>query len=58
MEYIDVSTAAERWQVPERRVTALCRNGRIPGTVKDGKSWLIPGDAKLPPDGRTKEAQL
>lgn len=57
MKYMDVSTAASVWQVSERRVTALCRSGRVPGATKDGKLWLIPGDAKLPPDGRTKEAQ-
>ena len=29
MEYIDVRRAAELWQMSERRITALCRGGRI-----------------------------
>lgn len=57
MEYIEVAEAALRWNVPERKVTALARDGRIPGAKKDGKVWLIPGDCKLPADGRTKEAR-
>lgn len=55
MEYIDVKKAAEKWNVPERRVTALCRDGRIPGAKKDGKLWLLPSDAEKPLDGRTRE---
>ena len=57
MEYIDVRTAAEKWALPERRVTLLCRGGRIAGAKKDGRSWLIPSDAEKPLDGRTKEYQ-
>ena len=56
MEYIDVHKAAEMWQTTERRVTALCREGRIVGAKKDGKLWLIPDDAPKPLDGRTKES--
>lgn len=55
MQYIDVHTAAEKWQLTERRITALCRNGRIPAAVKKGNSWLIPDDTPCPLDGRTKE---
>ncbi len=56
MEYIDVHQASVLWGMNERRVTALCRNGRIPNAKKDGKIWLIPNDTKKPLDGRTKEA--
>ena len=56
MEYLDVKSTAEKWKVTERRVTALCRNGRIIGAKKEGKNWIIPDDVELPPDGRTKEA--
>lgn len=58
MEYIDVHAAAERWGLKERRVTALCRNGRIMGAVKQGKSWLIPATAVKPADGRRTAAVL
>ena len=56
MDYLNVRQIAEKWRVPERRVTALCRNNRIIGAKKEGKNWLIPDDANLPLDGRTKEA--
>ncbi len=56
MNYSDVKQTAERWCASERRVTALCRSGRIIGAKKVGKSWLIPDDAEMPLDGRTKEA--
>ena len=56
MDYLDVKSIADRWGVSERKVTALCRDKRIIGVKKSGKTWLIPDDAKLPPDGRTKEA--
>jgi len=56
MEYIDVHEASEKWGLSERRITALCRNGRIPEAKKSGKNWLIPDNAKMPVDGRTKEA--
>lgn len=56
MNYSDVRQTADRWGVPERRVTALCRGGRIIGAKKDGKTWLIPDDTEMPLDGRTKEA--
>ena len=55
METMDVHQAARLWQMPERKVTALCRSGRIPGARKDGKLWLLPGNSLRPLDGRTKE---
>ncbi len=55
MEYIDVHSDALKWQTTERRVTALCRDGKVTGAIKDGKLWKIPGDVEMPFDGRTKE---
>ena len=53
MAYITVHKAAEKWSLLERRVTALCRNGKIIGAKKEGKLWLIPDNAPKPLDGRT-----
>jgi len=55
MLYLDVKEMAQKWNLTERRVTALCRAGRIQGAVKNGKSWKIPSDSLTPLDGRTKE---
>lgn len=52
MDYMDVKAAADKWNLTERRITALCRNGRIKGTKKEGGLWLIPIRAEKPTDGR------
>ena len=38
------------------RVHQLCQQDLIPA-ARFGKSWAIPEDAVLPPDGRSKEAR-
>lgn len=53
MAYINVKTAAERWNLTEKRITTLCRNGRIEGAKKEGALWLIPDNTEKPVDGRT-----
>ena len=52
MKYIDVKTASNRWELTERRITALCRDGRIEGAKKERGLWLIPDRAEKPKDGR------
>ena len=46
--------AAARWGLTDRRVTGLCRSGKIPGAIKKGKNWLVPDDAQRPVDGRVR----
>lgn len=55
MTYIDVKTAALRWDLTPKRITTLCRNGRIEGAKKENGLWLIPEDALKPADGRTNK---
>ena len=43
---------AKLWGVTERTVTTFCKTGKIPGAVKEGKSWRIPDEAEKPVDGR------
>jgi len=52
MNYMDVKTAASKWKLTERRITTLCRDGRIEGAKKEGGVWLVPEDAEKPTDGR------
>lgn len=52
MCYMDVKTAADRWELTERRITALCRDGRVEGAKKERGLWLIPDSAEKPEDGR------
>jgi len=55
MNYISSKQASLQWHLPERKITALCRENRIPGAYKSGKLWYIPSDALKPLDKRTKE---
>lgn len=48
MKYMNVHTAAEKWGVSERSVRNYCAEGKIPGSVLEGKTWNIPFDAKKP----------
>ena len=52
--YISALQAAEKWGISDRRVRVLCSEGRIPGAVKQGKSYKIPADAEKLADGREK----
>lgn len=51
---ITAKAAAEMWKLTTNRVTQLCRDRKIEGAVKNGKSWLLPADAPRPKDGRSK----
>ena len=35
-------------------IRRLCQNGRIPGAVQKGKTWLIPENSPYPADERVK----
>ena len=45
---------AAEWGIAERTVTYFCNNNRIPGAVKEGKSWKIPDETEKPADKRVK----
>ena len=47
-EMISVKAAAERWNITERRVSALCKDGKIAGAMKQGNRWMIPADTQKP----------
>ena len=52
-----VKDAARLWNITERRVSALCKEGKINGAKKQGKSWVIPIDAEKPADSRVKSGK-
>lgn len=55
--YITVAEVAEKWDVSEQLIRRKLRQGRIPGAVKRGKSWLIPKDA-VKPEGKEEQPPL
>ena len=52
LEYMPVREAAKKWGVSERRVHRLCKDGRIAGIIRFGRSWGIPLEAEKPEDAR------
>ncbi len=54
MNYISVKEAAEKWSLSVRWVQKYCVEGRIPGVMRFGHSWMIPKDAERPNDLRRK----
>lgn len=57
MMYISVKQAAENWGISDRRVRILCSEGKIPGVIREGRSYRIPAEAEKPEDGRYKSAE-
>lgn len=53
MEFISAREAAERWKITQRRVSVICKEGRIENAKMVGNMWIIPADAKKPEDART-----
>ena len=52
-----VKEAAKLWDISERRVMVLCKEGKIDGVTKKGRSWAIPANAEKPADARYKKSQ-
>lgn len=52
MEYLTVKQTAKLWGISERRIINLIKDGRIPGSFKNGMCWSIPKDAHKPVDKR------
>ena len=51
--YISVKQAAEKWGISDRRVRILCAEGKIPDVIREGRSWKIPENAKIPLCGKS-----
>ena len=49
-----IKEAAKAWGITDRRVNELCKSGRIPGAIKEGKQWFIPDNTLKPADKREK----
>lgn len=54
IDMMSVKEAALLWDICERRVSLLCKQGRVEGAKKTGRNWMIPVDAVKPADRRIK----
>lgn len=57
MDFMTIQEAAKKWNLSERRVQAICVEGKIPGAIKFGRSWAIPKDTDKPKDARIKSGK-
>ena len=57
MKYLSISQTAEKWGIKQRRIRALCQEGRIVGAFKMGAYWSIPEDAVKPEDKRIRSGR-
>lgn len=48
MKYLSTNEIAQKWGISERSVRDYCNKGRVIGAVMEGKTWLIPAEAKKP----------
>ena len=55
MDFLSAAEIAIKWGVGKRRVTILCKEGRVPGAKIVGNMWLIPKDAPKPEDPRREK---
>lgn len=53
--YISIKEASASWGISERRIQKLCKDNRIQGAKRFGRSWMIPMGASKPKDERKKE---
>ena len=40
--YLTMAEAAERIGITPRRMTALCKTGKVPGAQRHGHVWMVP----------------
>ena len=52
MEYVSAREKGDMWGISQRRVSALCAEGRIEGAKFVGNMWIIPQNAEKPIDPR------
>ena len=50
--YFTISEIAVKWGIKERRINALCLEGRVDGAIKFGNTWAILENAEKPKDER------
>lgn len=44
MEYLSCSDASKAMGFSVRRIQQMCKNGELPGVIKEGRKWLIPDE--------------
>ncbi|MBQ8146128.1 MAG: hypothetical protein IJ039_05040 [Clostridia bacterium] len=58
MNLITVKEASNKWGVTERRVQSLCKDGKIKGATRWGRTWMIPAHAVLPSASKGEDPHM
>lgn len=53
MQYMTTKEAEKKWNISERRIRQLLKEGRVEEVIKVGNNWNIPENALKPVDKRT-----
>ena len=56
-EYWTIKETAEKWGLSIRRISTLCKEGRLKGAIQFGGVWAIPSGTKKPADARIKSGK-
>jgi hypothetical protein len=46
--YLTAAQIAEKWDVTDRQVQVLCKQGRVDGAERMGGIWIIPENSVKP----------
>lgn len=57
MDFFTTAEMAKIWNVSQRWVAILCKNGKIEGAVLRGHTWFLPKDTQKPEDHRFKSVK-
>ena len=52
---MQIKEASKKWNISERRIRQLIKDGRVENAIKIGNTWNIPDDTNKPIDKRIKE---
>ena len=58
MDYLKIDEVCKKWGISARRLQTLCADGQVEGAMRFGRAWMIPKNAKKPPDRRTRASRL
>ncbi|MDO4563889.1 MAG: DNA-binding protein [Clostridia bacterium] len=52
MDIVTERQVSELWGITSRRVSEMCRQGKIEGAIKVSAAWVMPADTEKPKDER------
>jgi len=57
MDLLTTAQVAKAWNISQRRVDVLCKEGRVEGAIMIGNRWFVPKNIKKPADGRRSRSK-